>query len=138
MRFAVAFASTLVTLVLATDSARSTEFSRRIEVNLSHAVRERAAFLACANRDGDAAAAEIFVSGWQRGFEKLITALRANGYSDDDLAVFANRYSPDNADLGKAKRECILLGEWKQLWRRYGLAEPLAPLLTEEEVLRSK
>ena len=129
---AVVLASALMALLFAADSAQSDVNRRTVEVVLSHAVRERAAFLTCANRDGDAASADILVSGWKRDFGNFVILLRANGYSEDDLAALADRFDLGKAEAGAATRACTLLGNWKQHWQRYGLTDPIGALLPFE------
>jgi hypothetical protein len=129
---ATVLASALTTLLFVSDSARSAMNRRTVEVVLSHAVRERAALLSCANRDGDTGSVHTLVSGWNRDFENFVTVLRVNGYSESELAALADRF-----DLGKTKpdaaaRGCTLLGNWKQHWQRYGLTDPIAALLPFE------
>ncbi len=128
----VVVASALMALLFAADSARSAVSHSRVEAVLSHAVRERAAFLACANRDGDTASADILASDWKRDFETLATLLRANGYSEDDLAALAVRFDLSKVGPGAAARACTLLGNWKQHWQRYGLTKPAYALVPFE------
>jgi hypothetical protein len=125
-------ASALMALLFAADSAQSAMNRRTIEVVLLHAVRERAAFLFCANRDGDTGSAHTLVSGWNRDLENFVTVLRANSYPESELAALADRFDLDKAEPDAAARGCTLLGNWKQHWQRYGLTDPSTALLPFE------